>query len=245
MKLYDDLAPWYPWFTPLAHYAEEAGVYRDALRSALGPGRHRLLELGAGAGHNAHYLADDFDLTLTDLSPAMLTHARRVCPGAEIVAGDMRTLRLGRTFDAVFVHDALCYMLTEDDLRAVFRTARAHLNPGGVLLLAPDYFSETFAPGSDEGGSDEGDRAVRFLEWAWQPAGVRDRYIVDYAIFTREGDAAPVLHHDRHEEGLFSRAQWANGLAAEGFAADMRAWRHSEVEHELPLILASVVPGSR
>jgi hypothetical protein len=39
MKLYDDLADWYPLLTPLAHYAEEAPVYRDALRAALGPVR--------------------------------------------------------------------------------------------------------------------------------------------------------------------------------------------------------------
>ena len=135
MKLYDDLADWYPLLTPLAHYADEAPVYRAALRDALGPGRHTLLELGAGAGHNAHYLTEDFAFTLTDLSPAMLRHARRVCPGAELVQGDMRTLRLGRTFDAVFAHDALCYMLTEDDLRAVFRTARAHLLGSGSLTM--------------------------------------------------------------------------------------------------------------
>ena len=238
MKLYDDLADWYPLLTPLAHYADEAPVYRAALRDALGPGRHTLLELGAGAGHNAHYLTEDFAFTLTDLSPAMLRHARRVCPGAELVQGDMRTLRLGRTFDAVFAHDALCYMLTEDDLRAVFRTARAHLRPGGVLLLAPDFFAETFEPGSEEDGGDEGDRALRYLAWVWQPAGVGDRYVVDYAIFTREGDAAPVLHHDRHEEGLFSRAQWIAWLEAEGFAVEVLPWRHPEVERELELLRA-------
>jgi hypothetical protein len=31
------------------------------------------------------------------------------------VEGDMRTTRLGRQFDAVFVHDAVCYMTTEAD----------------------------------------------------------------------------------------------------------------------------------
>jgi SAM-dependent methyltransferase len=150
----------------------------------------------------------------------------------------MRTLRLGRTFDAVFAHDALCYMLTEEDLRAVFRTARAHLRPGGVLLLAPDYFVENFEPVSEEGGGDEGDRALRYLGWAWQPAGATERYVVDYAIFTREGDAAPVLHHDRHEEGLFPRAQWIAWLEAEGFWVEVRPWRHPEVDRALMLLRA-------
>jgi len=132
MKLYDQLSDWYTLLTPLADYTEEAPTYRAALVGALGPGRHTLLELGAGAGHNAHYIAADFDLTLTDLSPQMLALARVSCPDATCVVGDMRSLRLGRTFDAVFAHDALCYMMTEADLAAVFATARAHLAPGGV-----------------------------------------------------------------------------------------------------------------
>jgi SAM-dependent methyltransferase len=238
MKLYDELADWYPLLTPLAEYVEEAAHYRAVLRDALGPGRHSLLELGAGAGHNAHHLAADFDLTLTDLSPRMLALAASTCPGATHIVGDMRTLRLGRTFDAVFVHDAICYMLTEADLRATFDTARAHLAPGGVLLLAPDYFAENFEPCSDVGGSDGEGRAMRYLEWGWQREGERDRYVVDYALLTREGDALPTLHQDRHEEGLFSRATWLRLLDEAGFSAEFRPWRHSDAERELDTLLA-------
>lgn len=41
----------------------------------------------------------------------------------------MRTVRLGRTFDAVFVHDAVDYMTSEDDLRHVIETAFVHCRP--------------------------------------------------------------------------------------------------------------------
>ncbi|MFO0606657.1 MAG: class I SAM-dependent methyltransferase [Polyangiales bacterium] len=238
MKLYDQLADWYTLLTPLAEYAEEAAHYRAALRGALGPGRHSLLELGAGAGHNAHHLAADFDLTLTDLSPRMLDLARASCPGATFALGDMRSLRLGRTFDAVFAHDALCYMLTEGDLRATFETARAHLRPGGVFVAAPDHVAETFAPGEDTGGSDGGGRSLRYLEWAWQRAGERDRYVVDYAIVTRVGEGPAEVHHDRHEEGLFPRATWAALMEAAGFSVERAGWAHSEVERELELFVA-------
>lgn len=238
MKLYDELAAWYPLLTPLEDYAEEAPVYRDALLGALGPGRHSLLELGAGAGHNAHFLAAHFDLTLTDLSPRMLEHARPLCPDAALHIGDMRSLRLGRTFDAVFAHDALCYMLNEEDLRAVFRTARAHLRAGGVFVAMPDYVAETFSPETDEGGSDGEGRGMRFLAWVWQREGERDRYVVDYALMTRVGDALPELHHDRHEEGLFPRATWERLLREEGFEVQRITWRHSDVERELEMFLA-------
>ena len=46
----------------------------------------------------------------------------------------MRTLRLGRTLDAVLVHDAVTYLTTDEDLRAAMETAFAHLRPGGAAV---------------------------------------------------------------------------------------------------------------
>jgi hypothetical protein len=37
----------------------------------------------------------------------------------------MRTVRLGETFDAVLVHDAISYMTSEADRLSVFETARS------------------------------------------------------------------------------------------------------------------------
>lgn len=238
MRLYADLACWYTLLTPLEDYAEEAAVFREMFREALGPGRHTLLELGAGAGHNAHYLAADFDLCLVDLSPQMLELAAVSCPSAERLVGDMRSARVGRSFDAVFLHDAVCYMLTEADLRAAFETARAHLAPGGVFLIAPDYVRETFEVGTDVGGNDGLGRAMRYFEWVWQRPGEQDRYVVDYMVVTRVGEVLPEVHQDRHEEGLFLRETWLRLLSEAGFEVEWRTWRHSEVERELEVFLA-------
>ncbi len=237
MKLYDTLADWYPLLTPLEHYAEEARVYDDTLRGVLGSGRHRLLELGAGAGHNAHYLANGWSLCLTDIAPRMLDQARANCPDASFVLGDMRHLRLGQTFDAVFLHDAVCYLLTEADLAAAFATARAHLRPGGVFLVAPDHVAETFSPSEDCGGSDGEGRSLRYLEWSWQRQGQVGSCVVDYTLVTRIGDALPVIHHERLEEGLFPRATWLRLLGAAGFNARTIPWTHSEVEVGLEMFL--------
>ena len=82
-------------------------------------GRARtLLELGSGGGNNASHPKASYACTLTDRSPEMLELSRSLTPECEHVHGDMRTLRLGRSFDAVFVHDALMYLTSEDDLAA-------------------------------------------------------------------------------------------------------------------------------
>jgi hypothetical protein len=58
----------------------------------------------------------------------------------------MGPLRLDRRFDAVFVHDAIDYLINLDDLRAAMATAYMHLHPGGVALLCPSRLRESFAP---------------------------------------------------------------------------------------------------
>lgn len=218
MRLYDELSDRYRLLTPPEEYVDEGRVFGRALREVVGSGRIRVLELGAGAGHLASHL-DDAALVLTDVSPRMLSLAQALLPEARCVVGDMRSLRLGEVFDAVIAHDAVCYLRTEADLRAMAETAWVHLRPGGVLVVAPDATTETFEPGTTCGGSDAGDEGVRYLEWTWQREGQADGYVVEYVVVHKRGDDLPSVEHDRHEEGLFSRAQWLDALASAGFDA--------------------------
>lgn len=215
MKLYGEFAHTYRLLTPPSGYEEEAGVYQALMRSVIGPERARLLELGAGAGHNASWF-QGFDLTLTDLSPRMVALAAELVPEARCLVGDMRTLRLGELFDAVFVHDALSYLRTVEELRQVADTVVAHLRPGGVALCTPDYTRETFEPSTDCGGSDGAGESVRYLEWVWQRAGQEDGYVADYVVVHRVGDGPAQIHHDRHDEGLFPAATWREVLTQAG-----------------------------
>lgn len=242
MKLYAELADWYTLLTPLHEYEEESADYIAAFRGALGDAPFSLLELGAGAGHNAHFLAPHTrELALVDLSPEMLRLCAETCPGASLHVGDMRSVRLGRTFDAVFVHDAICYMLSEAELLAVFETARAHLRPGGVLLVAPDYVTETFEPTEEVGGHDGEGRALRYLGWVWQRPDEPDRYVVDYVIATRVGDEVPVVHQDRHIEGVFPRETWRRLLHAAGFTLASLPRVNPDDDRPLDLFLARLV----
>ena len=224
--LYAELAPWFHLLTPPEEYGEEAAAILELLRQHIDGPLGTLLELGSGGGNTASHLRRDFRLTLTDVSPEMLELSRTINPDTEHVVGDMRTLRLGRTFDAVLIHDAICYMTTSSDLRAAVSTAFEHLRPGGAAVFEPDHIRETFEAATDHGGDDgprqtDGrlGRALRYLEWKTDPDPADTTYQVDYAILLRHEDGTTEVRHDRHVEGLFSRSEWLGILAEVGFEA--------------------------
>jgi SAM-dependent methyltransferase len=229
-KLYTTLANWFPVLTPPEDYEEEATFYGRALAEAAGRPIRTVLELGSGGGHNASHMKARFTMTLVEPSADMLAVSRRLNPECEHLQGDMRTLRLGRQFDAVFVHDAVVYMTTERELRAAIETAFVHCAPGGAALFAPDHVRETFKPSTDCGGHDRGARGIRYLEWTWDPDPTDTICTVDYAFLLREPDGSTRVEHDRHVEGLFSRADWLRWLSEAGFDPRVVVFDHSELE---------------
>src|SRR5262245_49404341 len=148
-------------------------------------------------------------MTLVDRSPAMLRASRRLNPGCEHLRGDMRTARLGRTFDAVFIQDALMHLTTERDLRRTAATAFAHLREGGVALFAPDFVAETFRPSVESGGSRKGNREIRWLGWDVDGVATLAYVMKD------GGKVAGAI--DRFRFALFSRAAWMRALRGAGF----------------------------
>ena len=154
-ELYDGIADWWPVISPPSEYAEEATLYVEMIRAAARRPVREVLELGSGGGNNASHMKHAFAMTLVEPSGGMRKVSRKLNPECEHVAGDMRTVRLGRTFDAVFVHDAVMYMTTERDLRAALATVAAHLAPGGAALVAPDATAETFSEATEHGGGED------------------------------------------------------------------------------------------
>jgi trans-aconitate methyltransferase len=219
MRLYSELAGWFHLLTAPEDYEEEAAeIVRLAEEAAEGQLR-TLLELGSGGGNNASHLKRRFDCTLTDLSEEMLELSRGLNPQCEHVAGDMRTLRLGRTFDVVLAHDAIVYMTTEVDLRAALETAYVHTRPGGVAILLPDATRETLVETTRHGGHDGDGRALRYLEWTRDPDPADSTYEVDYLVALREGDEPLRVVHDSHVEGVFARDDWVAWMHETGFEA--------------------------
>ena len=235
-RLYGELASWWPLLSSPTDYAEEAASYERTLVAACERPARTLLELGSGGGNNASYLKARFQMALVDCSPGMLEVSRALNPECEHIEGDMRTVRLGRAFDCVFVHDAVVYMTTESDLRSAIETAYVHCKPGGAALFAPDHVRENFRASTDHGGHDGVDRALRYLEWTWDPDPTDSSYVVDYAYLLRESDGSMHVEWDRHIEGLFARGDWLPLLTGVGFQPRAVPIVDSEIEpgqHEI------------
>lgn len=168
-------------------------------------------------------------MTLVDLSAEMLAVSRRLNPECEHRRGDMRDVRLGRTFDAVFVHDAVDYMTSESDLRRAIETAFVHCRPGGLVLFVPDATAETFEAATDHGGSDGADgRGVRYLEWTWDPDPSDSWAVTEYAFLLRDAGGSVETVHETHRVGLFGRDVWLRLLAEAGFEPEAAAEETTE-----------------
>jgi len=229
-RLYRELAAWWPVLSDPADYVEEAGFYQRQLLAACDGPMRTLVELGSGGGNNASHLKARFEMVLVDRSPGMLDVSRALNPECEHVEGDMRDVRLGRLFDGVFVHDAIVYMTTLEEVRQVIETAWVHCRPGGAALFAPDHVRENFRASTDHGGHDLGGRGLRYLEWAWDPDPADTTYTVDYAYLLRDHDGSTRVEWDRHIEGLFARAEWLRVLSETGFRPKIVPFDHSELE---------------
>ena len=243
--MYTELACYWRLVSDPANYAEEAAWWRAALRAKLGPGRHRTLELGVGGGNNLSHLTGEFDAVAADVSPQMVEQARKLNPDVEFHVGDMRTLRLGREFQAVLIHDAICYLLTEADLRATFATVAAHLEPGGVFITAPDWYRETFRePFVTHGTNSDGPLTVTTLEYTYDPDPTDTTIDTLMWFLIREGGRLRI-EQDRHVMGLFSLGTWVALMQQAEFEVDKLPYDVHEDHREAYLLVGALRNATR
>jgi SAM-dependent methyltransferase len=237
-RLYSDFAEWYPLLSSPSEYEEDARIFLDLIAAVAGSPPKTLLELGSGAGNTASHYKQSVQATLVDLSAGMLAVSQRANPECEHIQGDMRTLRLSRTFDAVLVHDAVQYLTTEADLRQTMITAFEHCRPGGVVLFAPDFTLETFQSATTHGGHDGDGRSMRYLAWIWDPDPSDTTYVVDFAYLFHEAGQPLRSAHERHVQGVFARPTWLRHLTEVGFDPLVLPFAHSELPVDSVVVFA-------
>ena len=230
--LYTDLAWLWPIWgdvaTEYTHYCEHVTtlVRQYAERPAT-----TLLDIGCGGGKNVLNLKRDFNVTGLDLSPTMLAQAKELNPESTFVHGDMRTFRLNRSFDAVLMDDAISHMNCRADFVAAFRTAYAHLSPGGVLVVTPDVTIESFrqnkttaTPATQEGLD------VVFIENVYDPDPADERYETTILYLIRDHGRLRI-ETDHWTMGIFSLETWRHVLRETGFHVHEGLYSSGEDEY--------------
>ncbi|MEM6853643.1 MAG: class I SAM-dependent methyltransferase [Planctomycetota bacterium] len=227
-RLYDDLAWLWPHLSPPEHYVAEAALLNQLIAERLGPGPKRVLELGAGGGHTLVHLSAQGDrggihhCVAADLSEPMLANCRALIPGIETVAGDMRDLCLGQTFDVVLVHDAIDYLLTPGDVMKTLATIHEHLTPGGLAFIAPTYTHETFVDGevADDGTTTDA-ADLTYFTYVHDPDPADDTFEMILLYLIRDAQTRQVKTvEDRHTLGLFQHGAWLQMIDDAGFASE-------------------------
>jgi len=123
-------------------YTAECDLVEQIIREyGLKPTRS-ILDLGCGTGNHSLPLAKrGYEVVGVDRSEEMLAQVRAKAAEsgaakASFQAGDIRTVDVGRKFDAALMMFAvLGYQIDNESVLSALKTARRHLNPGGLLIF--------------------------------------------------------------------------------------------------------------
>jgi SAM-dependent methyltransferase len=96
-----------------------------------------ILDIGCGTGRDLDTLSrDGADCWGVDFLPAMIDLAKSKRPHLHLQADDMRTLRLGKTFDAIMcMGSTFMYALSNEDVQKTLETFAVHSHSGTLLIL--------------------------------------------------------------------------------------------------------------
>jgi SAM-dependent methyltransferase len=141
--VFGNYARYYNLFYLDKDYAAEACYIHELIRKYC-PGARTVLNLGCGTGNHDFELAKyGYEITGVDMSEEMLStaNARRASNNSTIQSpcfqkGDIRTVRLDKTFDVVVsLFHVMSYQTTNGDLQAAVATAKEHLAPSGFFIF--------------------------------------------------------------------------------------------------------------
>lgn len=212
----------------LLHHARGKDYRREASYVVACVRRHRpearsILDVACGTGmHLAGFVELGFDAEGVEPAHAMIAEAARRVPGVPVHAGDMRSFRLDRRFDAVVcLFSAIGYMTTVDDLATAVTTMRDHLVEGGVLVVEPWFKPDAWQDGAVFAeGAEEGTLAVARASRLWREGDVS---VIEMHYAVAEPDRTWSFT-EMHRMGLFTTATQLEVLRDVGF----------EVEYEYP-----------
>jgi SAM-dependent methyltransferase len=222
---YDELAWTETILAPPGDYKEETERYCQAIKMHSQVDAKTLLHLGSGAGINDFTFKDHFQVTGVDLSEGMLTVARELNPEVQYIQGDMRTVDLKKSFDAVVVPEAINYMVTEEDAHKVILTACKHLKPGGIFLFTV-HLKEEFQENNFVYSGARDDVKITVFENNAIVDPTKSTYEATIIYLIRKNGELKI-YTDRHILGLISLDVWMKLLETAGFSVTTASLDHT------------------
>lgn len=215
--LYNQLAPYYDLIYAGKDYAGEARYLVRLIEKHQRSSGKELLEIACGTGRYLEFFAPGFTCTGLDLNPAMLRIARKRVKKATLVQGDMLTMKLGKQFDVVAcLFSSIGYVHGSRNLRRAIRNFADHLEPGGVMLIAPWISKEDFNVGMPHLDTYES-KDIKIARAVVSRLQSRDVSLINFNWMIAERNK-PVRHvdDDVHELAMHSHAEFMAAMSAAG-----------------------------
>ncbi len=141
-KAYGRFAAYYDFiYHDLVNYDGDVDFVEAVFRRTVPTSPRAILDLGCGTGnHDLPLARRGYAVTGLDMSQAQLAVARRKARDARLpvrfVRADMRSFRLGQSFDAaVCMFGAIGYLTRSSDFVSCLRSLRRHLEPHAVFIF--------------------------------------------------------------------------------------------------------------
>lgn len=229
-------------------YVAEVEYIADLLER-FGVSGQCLLEFGSGTGKHGRLLAQrGYDVTGIERSAEMVAQAE-AAPGFSCQQGDICTVQLEQTFDAVLsLFHVVSYQTTNDAVQAIFARAAEHLEAGGLFVFDVWYSPAVYAQKPEVRVKRMADKEIevtRIAEPVSHPN--ENRVDVNYTIFARDlasgaveamTETHPMRHFSLPELDLLAQM---NGFAVIGTEEFLTGKRPSEETWGVCLILKKAV----
>lgn len=144
MKVFQDYALYYNAFYQDKDYAAEAGQV-DMVLKKYGDSIRNIIDYGCGTGrHDIEFSKLGYCCTGIDMSKKMINmaaeNARQQGRQIDFFDADIRNYEPAQKYDAVIsLFHVMSYQNSNDDVMAVFKSARKALDKGGVFLFDAWY----------------------------------------------------------------------------------------------------------
>jgi len=174
------------------------------------------LDVACGTGKiTGMLLKQGFRAIGIDKSEAMLEIARRNFPAERFIKSDICDFSAGDSSQAVMAvsfYDSLNYLLTDEEMSAMFKTVARNLAPGAIFLFDMNTRDHVTVSQNNK---------PRFFEdndfYAVFRFGGEDRmWILDIDLFAKRSDGGYDLHRERHTERGYDKEDIAKLLEKSG-----------------------------